>query len=261
MGGHQYMYTALATLWTYDYACSLHEEWTFLLRSRWTKIKGLYIIARYVPFFLITAYLWLYLAANENLSKCRTLNDISACFAVISLTCSECFFILRTYALWNNNRIVLITMMSILFAVIVASIGVAFNANATSDVTTSAIPGITGCSQSPQGVPFFSSFIMLFLFQLGLISLTLIRVIKSWRSAKVHLYGVLVKHNIYYYTCGLLLSVANFLLLMLLSDSIYHPLLEGFEVCILAILATRMHLHLWHIDRHVYVSEAVDCTM
>ncbi|KAG1728327.1 hypothetical protein EDB19DRAFT_1747395 [Suillus lakei] len=102
---------------------------------------------------------------------------------------------------------------------------------------------------------------MLFVFQLGLISLTLIRVIHSWRSAKGHLHAVLVKHNIYYYACGLFLSVANVLLLKLLSDSTYGSLLEYLEVFILAILATRMHLHLWHIDRHAHVSEAVDCTV
>ncbi|KAG1737967.1 hypothetical protein EDB19DRAFT_918193 [Suillus lakei] len=193
--------------------------------------------------------------------KCQTLNNVSTCFAVISLTCSECFFILRTYALWNNNRIVLVTMTLFLFAVISASIGILFAGNATSNVTTSAIPGIPGCSQSLQDVPLFLSFLMLFVFQLVLISLTLIRVIQSWRLAKGHMHAVLVKHNIYYYGCGLLLSVANVLLLELLSDSIYGSLLEYLQIFILAILATRMHLHLWHIDRLVHVSEAVDCTV
>ncbi|KAG1737951.1 hypothetical protein EDB19DRAFT_917767 [Suillus lakei] len=261
MGGHQYVYTALVTFWTYDYACSLHEEWTFLLRSRWTKVKGLYIITRYIPFALITTHLWVSLTQDETPSTCQTLNNISACFAVMSLTCSECFFILRTYALWNNNKIVLVTMMSILFAIVVTFIGISFATNATSDVTTSTIPGVPGCSMSTQGVRFFLSFIVLFVFQLGLISLTLIRVIQSWRSAKGHLYAVVVKHNVYYYACGLLLSAVNVLVLKLISDSKYYSLLEDLQVLILAILATRMHLHLWHIDRHAHVSEAVHCTV
>ncbi|KAG1719457.1 hypothetical protein EDB19DRAFT_1784544 [Suillus lakei] len=37
----------------------------------------------------------------------------------------------------------------------------------------------------------------------GLVSLTLIRVIQSWRTAKGHLHAVLEKHNILYYACGL----------------------------------------------------------
>ncbi|KAG1728317.1 hypothetical protein EDB19DRAFT_162032 [Suillus lakei] len=276
-----YMCTALVTFWTYDYACSLHEEWTFLLRSRWTKIKGLYIIARYAPFFPITVYLWLSLAPDVNHNKCQTLNNISACFAVIGFTCSECFFILRTYVLWNNNRIVLVSMMSFLFAIIVASIGISFTANADSNITTSAIPSIPGCYWSSDSFLFFMPFVLLFVFALVLVILTLIRVIHSWRLAKGHLHAVLVKHNIFYYACGLLLSAVNVLLPILASNYIYYNLLEQYvpptfvadsmtdlktciyslQVFILAILATRMHLHLWHIDQLVYVSEAVDCTV
>ncbi|KAG1837098.1 hypothetical protein DFJ58DRAFT_816689, partial [Suillus subalutaceus] len=47
-----YLYASMATFWIYDYICSLYEEWTFLLRSRWTKVKALYIITRYVPFLI-----------------------------------------------------------------------------------------------------------------------------------------------------------------------------------------------------------------
>ncbi|KAG2080566.1 hypothetical protein BD769DRAFT_1555240, partial [Suillus cothurnatus] len=86
--------------------------WKFLRRSRWTKVKALYIIARYVPFLFI-------------------ITDIY-CLGVISLTCSECFFVLRTYALWNSNRIVLVAMLSALFAIIASFIGICFSAIATS---------------------------------------------------------------------------------------------------------------------------------
>ncbi|KAG2100060.1 hypothetical protein BD769DRAFT_1510325, partial [Suillus cothurnatus] len=85
--------------------------WKFLRRSRWTKVKALYIIARY---------------------KCKILVNIYSSLGVISLTCSECFFVLRTYALWNSNRIVLVAMLSALFAIIASFIGICFSAIATS---------------------------------------------------------------------------------------------------------------------------------
>jgi hypothetical protein len=40
------------------------------------------------------------------------------------------------------------------------------------------------------------------MFSLGLMILTLIRAIQSWRAHSSRLYVVLVKHNIFYYTCG-----------------------------------------------------------
>ncbi|KAG2344903.1 hypothetical protein BDR05DRAFT_961303 [Suillus weaverae] len=254
-----YICTILATFWIYDYACSFQEECKFLLRSHWTKVKVLYIVTRYGPFFIIAGDLYRNFALNESANECLTLNNVYSCFAVISFICSECFFVLRTYALWNNKRIVLVAMLSTLFAIIATSIGIRFTTIATSHVTTSAIPGITGCSWDSSSVRFFMPFILLFAFQLGLFSLTLIHVVQSWRSAKGHLHVVLMNHNMFYYTSGLLLSGVNVLVPVLLSNPVYYSLFEGLQVFILAILATRMHLYLWQTDRNVNGSEALVC--
>ncbi|KAG1837111.1 hypothetical protein DFJ58DRAFT_816827 [Suillus subalutaceus] len=59
---------------------------------------------------------------------------------------------------------------------------------------------------------------------------------------------------------GKVLSAMNVIVPLLpLSDSLSYFLPEGFEVFILAILATRMHLHLWHMDRHVHGSDIAVC--
>ncbi|KAG2143736.1 hypothetical protein DEU56DRAFT_248718 [Suillus clintonianus] len=254
-----YIYTSMTTFWIYDYACSLHEEWKFLLRSRWSQVKALYVITRYLPFVLITMYLCLNFTPNANPNKCRSLINIYSSFCQISIICSGSFFVLRTYALWNNNRTVLAGMLSAVFAITVASVSIRFITISTSYVTTSAIPGIPGCYWSSSGVQFFMPFILLFVFQLVLISLTLTRVIQSWRSVKGHLHAILVTHNISYYACGLLLSAVNVLIPVLFSDSACYSVLEDFQVLILAILSTRMHLHLWHIDRDVHGSDALVC--
>ncbi|KAG2082582.1 hypothetical protein BD769DRAFT_1683099 [Suillus cothurnatus] len=244
----------MATFWTYDYICSLHEEWTYLLQSRWTKVKVLYIIARYVPFF-IAMDLYLTMAPNENVNKCQISINTATSLSLISLTCSECFFVLRTYALWNKNIIILVAMLSSLLAVTATSSVVAFTAIVTTYPTASTT---LGCHQTSGSFSFFIPFTLLFVFQLVLVSLTLVCVIRSWRSAKGPLYAILLKHNIFYYACGLLLSTINVLVpVVRLSDSVSYFLPEGFEIFILAILATRMHLHLWHMDQHVNGSDFV----
>jgi hypothetical protein len=93
-------------------------------------------------------------------------------------------------------------------------------------------------------------------FELGLMILTLIRAIQSWRIYPSRLYVVLVNHNIFYYVCGLLFSATNIFTLLFLQYS-YHTLLYDFQFMILAILATRMHLHLWQVNRHAHRSGAL----
>ncbi|KAG2124607.1 hypothetical protein DEU56DRAFT_983533 [Suillus clintonianus] len=253
---YTYIYASAATFWTYDYACSLHQELAFLLQSRWTKVKGLYIVTRYAPFLLFVGHLYLNFIPNNNPDKCQLINNICSCFSLISVICSECFFIIRTYALWNNNKFVLVAMLTAFLAVIVASVGVLFTATANAPFETSAIPGITGCYQSAGSDELFLPFVLLFALELGLISLTLVRAIQSWRTARNPLYDILLKHNIFYYACGLFFSAVNVITSLFLHYA-YNAMLQDFQLIILAILATRMHLHLWHVDRHIHGSDAL----
>ncbi|KAG2102310.1 hypothetical protein BD769DRAFT_179156 [Suillus cothurnatus] len=250
------MYTSLsmATFWIYDYVCSLHEELAFLLRSRWTIIKALYIITRYAPFLLLITDLYLYFTQNENPDKCRMVISIYSCLSIVSVACSEFFFVLRTYALWNNNRTVLTAMLSAFFAVAVTSIVVEVVTVNASHVTIGAIQGIRGCYRTSSVIKASITFILLSAFQLGLISLTLIRAVQSWRVVNGPLYDVLVKHNIFYYTFALLLSALNVLTQTLFSKIVYRLVCEVLQFYILAILATRMHLLLWQIDRQTHGS-------
>jgi hypothetical protein len=148
-----------------------------------------------------------------------------------------------------------------------------------------------------------------------LMILTLIPAMQNWRIGPTHLYAILVKHNIFYYSCGfceLILARAVFLcsfmiisiswsvlcnkhiridappcayisripfaieLLMFRVPSIptmpccmsTHPYIllcihtnnkpmYSFQFMILAILATRMHLHLWEVNRYAHGSGAL----
>ncbi|KAG2037904.1 hypothetical protein BDR03DRAFT_1010285 [Suillus americanus] len=269
-----YIYASTATFLIYDYACSLDEEWTFLLRSHWNKVKGLYIATRYIPFILLTTNLYLSFTPNENPGKCRVMDNIATGLDVVSATFSECFFMLRTYALWNKNRILLAAMLSTFFvssqsahhtkasgrcisqAFLVACFSIAFTTTIPAAYATSAIPAITGCYQSSFSFRLFIPFLLLSIFELGLMILTFIRAIQNWRINPSRLYVVLVKHNIFYYTCGFLFSLVNIFTSLLLQYS-YNSMFHDFQIMILAILATRMHRHLWQMSRHAHGSGAL----
>ncbi|KAG2749466.1 hypothetical protein P692DRAFT_20732041 [Suillus brevipes Sb2] len=249
----------------YDYVCSLHEEWTFLRQSQWTKVKGLYIITRYIPFLVLITTMYLYFVPNETPDKCRMVMSACTCLGIISILCSELFFVLRTCALWNNNRIVLATMLSFVSPISLAALQARGRCSIGCGITISVVPTITGCYRISQGIQGSITFLLLFAFQLGLVSLTIIRAVQNRRVFNSPLYEVVVKHNLFYYTCGLrkphtALLVKRMFLLILLRTLITMYSLQYF---VLAILATRMHRNLWQIDRqargsvtdtHVHIS-------
>ncbi|KAG1762786.1 hypothetical protein EDD22DRAFT_890218 [Suillus occidentalis] len=87
---------------------------------------------------------------------------------------------------------------------------------------------------------------------------------QSRRSNNSHLYTVLVKHNIFYYVCGLyFLGCERPRIAALPCAPSDVPRLRVFilffQFIVLAILATRMHLHLWHTDRCTYGSSTLMC--
>ncbi|KAG1807882.1 hypothetical protein EV424DRAFT_223995 [Suillus variegatus] len=248
-----YIHASMATFWTYDYACSLHEEWEFLLRSRWNKMKCLYIITRYLPFIFLATDLSMYFTPNENPGKCRVLENTQSGLGIVLVIVSESFFIIRTYVLWNKNRILLVAILSTFFTFLVASFSIVFATGVPAAYATSAIPGITGCYQSSTSFQYFIPFLLLSVFELGLMMLTLICAMQNWRINSNRLYIVLVNHNISYYACGFLFSITNTITSLLLKYS-YQIVLYNFQFMILAILATRMHLHLWQVNQHPHGS-------
>ncbi|KAG2068166.1 hypothetical protein BDR04DRAFT_1143935 [Suillus decipiens] len=251
-----YIFASTATFWLYDYACSLHEEWSFLLRSHWSKVKGLYIITRYAPFIVLITIIYLGFTPNETPGKCRMVSNICSGFSMLSAIGSEGFFILRTCTLWNNNRTLLTVMLVTVLAFVGASIGVTAATIAPAAYTTSTIPGITGCYRSSGSFQLFIPYLLLSAFELALMILTIVRAIQNWQMNSSHLYVVLVRHNIFYYICGFLFSVANILISLLLDYS-YDDVLHVFQFMILAILATRMHLDLWQMNQHTHGSDAL----
>ncbi|KAG2352890.1 hypothetical protein BDR07DRAFT_1383765, partial [Suillus spraguei] len=163
---HQYIYVSMATFWAQD------------------KIP-LYSYTR-PPFTLLATILYQYFISNETPDKCRMLANVDSAIVTLSAICSEAFFVLRTCALWNNNKILIAVMLSTFLVsfqsthytkasgrcisqtFVGASIGVSFTTTGPAAYATSAIPVITGCYQSSTSLRLFIPFLLLSAFEMEL---------------------------------------------------------------------------------------------
>ncbi|KAG1844400.1 hypothetical protein C8R48DRAFT_678421 [Suillus tomentosus] len=152
------------------------------------------------------------------------------------------FFILRTYVLWNNNRILLAVMLYAFSTFIGASTGLTFATTAPATYPTSAIPGITGCYQSSTTFRFFIPFLLFSVFDLG--------VLLSSRNPHAHMRHTQLankpksSHIMHAVFCSRWRTYS-------------HHCFSIFQFMILATLATRMHLHLWQTNQHSHSSSAL----
>ncbi|KAG1905313.1 uncharacterized protein F5891DRAFT_1183251 [Suillus fuscotomentosus] len=202
----------------------------------------MYIVTRYLPFIILAIDLYMSFAPNENPAKCRVLQNINPGLDLVLVIFSECFFILRTYALWNRNRFLLVAMLLTLFLVVDVS------ARLFSELPLALLSPLPSLQHPNPGnyrvLPEFDQLLALY-------TISSPFCIRTGAGGQIQMVctAVLVNHNISYYACGLLFSAANIFTSLLLEYS-YHSVFYDFEFMILAILATRMHLYLWKTNRH-----------
>ncbi|KAF8074016.1 hypothetical protein FPV67DRAFT_781398 [Lyophyllum atratum] len=89
---------ACLTLCLYEYACTLSTEVTFIWKAPWNIPKVLYLAARYPPFVVLPALVYL------HQFQCESYQRLLPWPAKVCICVCESIFALRTWAVWNRNR-------------------------------------------------------------------------------------------------------------------------------------------------------------
>ncbi|KIJ11089.1 hypothetical protein PAXINDRAFT_15991 [Paxillus involutus ATCC 200175] len=119
---------SVLVIWLYEYAITFDDEITFLRDSRWSSVKIIYLVCRYLmfPFVITTTFRIDY--EGKSFWECKSYFQFSLCeIYVIKSTahgltvgstvagatiivCAELMFLVRTYALWRRSRAALIVI-------------------------------------------------------------------------------------------------------------------------------------------------------
>jgi hypothetical protein len=109
-----YIKIASGALLVYDYLCTLDLEVAYVWAGPWTLGTFLFILNRYLPFVDIFILIQL-LAGNPSPETCVTYSKVATWFMVTGVIISEIILMLRTYALWECRRSILIALISNFF--------------------------------------------------------------------------------------------------------------------------------------------------
>ncbi|EIW86198.1 hypothetical protein CONPUDRAFT_140867 [Coniophora puteana RWD-64-598 SS2] len=257
-----YVYVSVAALWVYDYVVTLDVEISFLRYSYVRRIKALYLATRFLPFAMLGIHLFrvlpvcsaahrLFTARTVNLdpgeseAMCNLYDDVSSGLSLLIVLCSESLFILRTYAVWKCDKRILALILASFIIAIVLTVVVSFLPSVPGS-SYIILPGaqVTGCFLLYPAVFTSIPYILLIAFEIELIILNIVQGYRVRRETKGRLFGILLQHNLFYFTCGLLFSILN-VAIALTTQYGYSTMFENLQVIIHAILATRMHRMLW----------------
>ncbi|KAG2075353.1 hypothetical protein BDR04DRAFT_36689 [Suillus decipiens] len=202
-----YFSVSLTVFWVYDCFLTWNQEVYLIHQPPRKKANILYLMARYLPAFLLCIYLYMNHLKSETFVTCKLLHSIWYCAASFCVACAEGIFILRTYALWGSKRSILGLIFSTILCLAIFDVIITMKISSGLELRLSVRDG--GCYSLSYDKMAALSWILLVVFELEIITLTMIRVYWAYRERRCLLLDILIHHNIFYFATGLTLTVIN----------------------------------------------------
>ncbi|KAG1854556.1 hypothetical protein F4604DRAFT_1259516 [Suillus subluteus] len=180
------VFIVLVTVVVYDFVTNLGDELDYLLGSRMTLAKGLFLGCRYTPFVICAIH------ARTSLSPsaegCPGLAESSILLLGIVLLCAECVFVLPTYALWNCDRRVRIALLVSYLGFFCGMIILVVASGLHSNIANFAPGCYTDASVSADFI--LAPYIFLLLLEIEIVGLTLYRMIRHYRATRSRTFNI-----------------------------------------------------------------------
>ncbi|KAG1821084.1 uncharacterized protein BJ212DRAFT_1478179 [Suillus subaureus] len=243
-----YAFIAISCLWVYDFALTLDKDAAFILYAPWGIPKLTYLTCRYLPFALVVTDMFRILQLGLSLKSCTTLFALNSYIRGIVLFCAESLFMRRIWAV-TGRRWLITCCNAVLFLVpLVVTVTLS---DSSSSIMQSPLPKVASCYDSKQSRIIIVAYVLLVIAEIEILSFILYH---SWNFYREHgndapLVRVLVKHNVFYFACGLLSSTTVVVVVLTLPAS-YGDVTSILQVAIHGILATRMHRELYNTAHH-----------
>ncbi|KAG2122789.1 hypothetical protein DEU56DRAFT_831354 [Suillus clintonianus] len=249
-----YAIFAIACLWVYELALTLDKEVAFILDAPWRIPKLIYLTCRYFPFAIIVIDILRIIQPGLSIKSCTTFSDFSTYAGGIVLCCAESLFLRRVCATMGHRWIVSCCNVVFLLVPVVVTLTLY---NSSSTVLQSPIPKVASCYSSEQGHIISLAYGLLIVVEIEIIGFMLYHSWKLYREYgnTMPLVRVLVRHNIVYFACGLLLST-TVMVIMLTLPAPYGEAASSLQFVMHEVLATRMHRELYNTAHHTEMTSA-----
>ncbi|TFK63340.1 hypothetical protein BDN72DRAFT_328982 [Pluteus cervinus] len=242
----QYFTLASSTLYLYDLLLTFDLEVDLLWPSKWTFIKALYLLQRYLPLvdMVIVTITWQFGEVSE-LETCEMLFLWSSWSYVVGMTLSEVVLTFRTLAVWGNTTKVRIA----LFLFSLGCLGPLYWILAHESFTYHSfpIPGMY-CFAKAGPETRYLCWTLLTVYDIGLLILVATRAFRGHESGRAvsqsTLSQVVYQDGVLYYLYLVALSMTNVVLILSLPGHFATLLVSSIQRILYAVLASRVVLHI-----------------
>lgn len=238
----KYINVASGAVLVFDYFQTFTMEVELIWNSKWSIGKFLFLLARYSAFFDVPLVLYYALASNVSHDTCYHVYAVSSYSTAFGIVVAEAIMILRTYALWGNNRRLLIFLTTLLAAVYIPVIVILVFFLRSLKYGEPPLPTVIGCYPTEGSIILFADFVLLVVLETIIMALTLWIGVKRFRHSRNRLVYTLYRDGIFYFVYLFLISVGNIIVLVA-GPPEYVDLLNTFQRVMHSVLSTRTMLH------------------
>lgn len=236
------MHVASACLFVYDHLTTLADEVELIWNSPWGAGNVLFLASRYIayPEFILALYIELFGAAGSDglcyIAYVYVTWSIVACISV-----AESVLVLRTWAIWDGRRVVLLGLAVLLFAI--TSVNGWIVVEYTKHTTVIERPGIVGCVVTSTTHTIGIAWVLISAFELVILLMTAAKGIKHFMESSSTLMGSLYRDGMLYYLALFAVSLVNMIFIMS-AEAEYIILLAELQRAFHSIFCCRIILHL-----------------
>ncbi|KZV88415.1 hypothetical protein EXIGLDRAFT_175147 [Exidia glandulosa HHB12029] len=242
-----YSHLACASLFLWEHVLTSRYEFELIWKAKWGLGKALFLLARYLVWPQLVATLLVDFSFPDA-HHCHIVFVIfSDYWAVLIAAIASVILVLRTWALWESKRCVLIGLLVALCGALVPIIYI--HVQTVSDVqyvpytTYSAHLRLPGCTLTSSRRKEWVTFIIASCFDLLILCMTVTKAAKIGLRGVSGLISVLYRDGIVYFACMFAVSISN-LGLIAVAPIEYIGLLRILQGVARSILACRIILHL-----------------
>jgi len=232
----------------YDTVINLSDEIDTIWLQHWSMGKIMYIVSRYTGFLDAGFLLWYSFPTSLTTESCRNSFDTSVWSITIGISICHVVLVIRTFALWERNIIVLAYVCLIEIVGFVSKIIVLDQALKSAIFIPSPSPTVAPCIYSLQVDKIFVNYFIDMAFELNILFLSLYKGVHQWRRNLTPVIRTLYRDGFICFTILFFISLANTIVTIKMPRSPYASVLIGPSRFFHSILASRVILNLRKAD-------------
>ncbi|KAH7908509.1 hypothetical protein BJ138DRAFT_1128416 [Hygrophoropsis aurantiaca] len=261
----KYVKVAGVAILSFNYTLTLEREVNLVWPGRWGIAQALFAVARYLPFASVAVDLIYSLSPQMSIHQCLYVYEAASWLNIFGVLAAEGqanrsnkFFmltlkcigllVLRTQALWNENKRILIVLMITYAILCIASFVAIITGPLSYNFQPPPPQSMITCYQTSTNHVESTGYAALTLFEFVILACTVLHKFRhGTRANPGPLLTSLYRGNLIYVSCLFLTSIGNIIIFALPSE--WNQLLDTFQGVLHSVLSCRLLFDLRESDK------------